>query len=30
MFRVVEKQKEVDVLHIRHGARARFKGTDVA
>src|SRR5258708_34889349 len=28
IFRVVEKQKQVDVLHIRHGARSEFKGTD--
>ena len=29
IFRVVEKQKRVDVLHIRHGARDKFKGSDV-
>jgi len=29
IFRVVEKQKRVDVLHIRHGARDRFKASDV-
>jgi toxin ParE1/3/4 len=30
IYRVLEKQKQVEVLHIRHGARRRFKGTDVA
>ena len=30
IYRVAEKQKQVDVLHIRHGARSGFKGTDVA
>jgi plasmid stabilization system protein ParE len=30
IFRVAEKQKQVDVLHIRHGARSGFKGADVA
>ncbi|MGA2720641.1 MAG: type II toxin-antitoxin system RelE/ParE family toxin [Candidatus Acidiferrales bacterium] len=25
IFRVLEKQKHVEVLHIRHGARRRFK-----
>ena len=25
-----EKEKRVEVLHIRHGARRRFKGSDVA
>lgn len=29
IFRVVERQKQVDVLHIRHGARHGFKGSDV-
>jgi plasmid stabilization system protein ParE len=29
IFRVVEKEKRVDVLHIRHGARKRFKASDV-
>ena len=27
---VLEKQKQVEVLHIRHGARQKFKGSDVA
>jgi toxin ParE1/3/4 len=27
IYRVLEKQKQVDVLHIRHGARQAF-GTD--
>jgi plasmid stabilization system protein ParE len=26
IYRVVEKQKQVEVLHIRHGARRVFKG----
>ncbi len=30
IYRVLEKQKQVDVLHIRHGARRMFKGADVA
>ena len=30
IYRVLEKQKQVEVLHIRHGARRRFKGSDVA
>ena len=30
IYRVLEKQKQVEVLHIRHGARRRFKGGDVA
>jgi toxin ParE1/3/4 len=25
IFRVIEKQKRVDVLHIRHGARDKLK-----
>ncbi len=25
IYRVVEKQKQVDVLHIRHGARQQFR-----
>ena len=25
IYRVLEKQKQVDVLHIRHGARQEFK-----
>ena len=29
IYRVLEKQKQVEVLHIRHGARRRFKGSDV-
>lgn len=28
IYRVLEKQKQVEVLHIRHGARRRFKGAD--
>ncbi len=30
IFRLLEKQKQVEVLHIRHGARRRFKRADVA
>ncbi len=30
IYRVVEKQKSVEVLHIRHGARSGFQGTDAA
>ncbi|MBN8731994.1 MAG: type II toxin-antitoxin system RelE/ParE family toxin [Acidobacteria bacterium] len=30
IYRVLEKQKQVEVLHIRHGARRRFKVGDVA
>jgi plasmid stabilization system protein ParE len=26
IYRVNEKSKQVDVLHIRHGARQRFRG----
>ena len=29
IFRVLEKQRLVDVLHIRHGMRRAFKGSDV-
>jgi toxin ParE1/3/4 len=29
IFSVVEKRKQVDVLHIRHGARHGFTGPDV-
>ena len=25
IYRVLEKQRRVDILHIRHGARSRFK-----
>jgi len=30
VFRVLEKRKQVDVVHIRHGARRRFRASDVA
>lgn len=30
IYRELEKQKQVDVLHIRHGARRSFTGADVA
>ena len=29
IYRVLEKQKRVEVLHIRHRARRRFKGSDI-
>ena len=29
IYRVLEKQKEVDVLDIRHGARQEFKSDDL-
>ncbi|MNC96354.1 hypothetical protein D3C83_137090 [compost metagenome] len=29
IYRVLEKQKQVDVLHIRYGARRWFKRSDV-
>jgi len=28
IYRILEKQKRVDVLHIRHGARRRMKASD--
>ena len=30
IYRVREKQKQVDVLHIRHGARRKLKASDLA
>lgn len=30
IFRVREKQKQVEVLHIRHGARRMFRESDVS
>jgi len=30
IYRILEKEKRVEVLHIRHGARRRLKGFDVA
>ena len=29
IYRVTERHKQVDVLHIRHGARKRFKRSEV-
>jgi len=29
IFRVLEKQKQVEVLHIRHSARRKFKSSDL-
>jgi plasmid stabilization system protein ParE len=28
IFRVLQKQKQVEVLHIRHGARRAFRGVE--
>ncbi|MGH9662364.1 MAG: type II toxin-antitoxin system RelE/ParE family toxin [Bryobacteraceae bacterium] len=30
IYRVLEKQKHVEVLHIRHGARRKFTASDLA
>lgn len=30
IYRVLERQKHVQVLHIRHGARRKFKASDLA
>lgn len=30
IYRILKKRKQVDVLHIRHGARRRFRTSDVA
>jgi plasmid stabilization system protein ParE len=30
IYRVLEKQKQVELLHIRHSARRRLKRSDVA
>jgi toxin ParE1/3/4 len=29
IYRVLEEEKQVDVLHIRHGARRRFRTHDI-
>jgi len=29
LYRVVERQKEVEILHIRHGARQEFETNDL-
>ena len=29
IYRVIEKRKRVDVLHIRYGARRRFRASDI-
>ena len=29
-YRVLERRKQVEVLHLRHGARRRLKESDVA
>jgi plasmid stabilization system protein ParE len=29
IYHVIERQKEVDILHIRHGARQGFKPADL-
>lgn len=30
IFRILERQQEIEVLHIRHGARDRFSNEDLA
>jgi toxin ParE1/3/4 len=30
IYRVIEKHKQVEVLHIRHGARQKLKASDLA
>lgn len=30
IYRVLERPKQVEVLHIRHGARRKFKASDLA
>ncbi len=30
IFRVLEKQKQIELLHIRHGARRKLKESDLA
>jgi plasmid stabilization system protein ParE len=30
IYRIMEKQKQVDVLHIRHGAQREFKSEELA
>jgi plasmid stabilization system protein ParE len=29
IYRILEREKRVDVLHIRHGARRRFRASDL-
>jgi mRNA-degrading endonuclease RelE of RelBE toxin-antitoxin system len=29
IYRVLEQRKQVDVLHIRHGARRRFRASEI-
>jgi toxin ParE1/3/4 len=29
IYRVIEKEKQVEVLHIRHGARRKFNASDL-
>jgi toxin ParE1/3/4 len=29
IYRVMEKQKRVDILHVRHGARKKLKSSDL-
>jgi plasmid stabilization system protein ParE len=29
IYRVIEEDQRVDILHIRHGARQRFEGSNV-
>jgi len=30
IYRILEKQKRVEVLHIRHGARRKFRPSDIS
>lgn len=30
IYRIAERQRQVDILHIRHGARRGFKNVDLA
>jgi len=30
IYRVLEKRRQVEVLHVRHGARRGFSASDVA
>jgi toxin ParE1/3/4 len=29
IYRVIEEEQRVDILHIRHGARQRFEGSNI-
>ena len=30
IYRIIDKRKQVDVLHVRHGARRRFRTPEIA